>query len=151
MNSEGLGEMFEGDSADMCAGKFPLMSMGGRAEGLLCADPGARTPVGMSGNCISANSRTKIKLHSFNYSACSDYLGRERGRQASAPGLVREVGGTTSRPSAPGLARGLAGSSKHSALGLARDLARGHLLILGLVREAGRKRCSRILIMSGEV
>jgi hypothetical protein len=22
---EGLGEMFEGDSADMCAGKFPLM------------------------------------------------------------------------------------------------------------------------------
>ena len=34
MTSEGLGEMFEGDSADMCAGKFPLMSMGGRAEGL---------------------------------------------------------------------------------------------------------------------
>ena len=28
MTSEGLGEMFEGDSADMCAGKFPLMSMG---------------------------------------------------------------------------------------------------------------------------
>ena len=33
MTSEGLGEMFEGDSADMCAGKFPLMSMGGQAEG----------------------------------------------------------------------------------------------------------------------
>ena len=33
MTSEGLGEMFEGDSADMCAGKFLLMSMGGRAEG----------------------------------------------------------------------------------------------------------------------
>ena len=32
MTSEGLGEMFEGDSADMCAGKFPLVSMGGRAE-----------------------------------------------------------------------------------------------------------------------
>ena len=28
MTSEGLGEMFEGDSADTCAGKFPLMSMG---------------------------------------------------------------------------------------------------------------------------
>ena len=28
MTSEGLGEMFEGDSADMCAGKFPLVSMG---------------------------------------------------------------------------------------------------------------------------
>ena len=33
MTSEGLGEMFEGDSADMCAGKFPLLLMGGRAEG----------------------------------------------------------------------------------------------------------------------
>ncbi len=42
--------MFEGDSADMCAGKFPLVSMGGRAEGLACADPGARTPIGTSGN-----------------------------------------------------------------------------------------------------
>ena len=26
--------MFEGDSADMCADKFPLVLMGGRAEGL---------------------------------------------------------------------------------------------------------------------
>ena len=50
MTSEGLGEMFEGDSADMCAGKFPLVSMGGRAEGLACADLGARTPIGASGN-----------------------------------------------------------------------------------------------------
>ena len=55
MTSEGLGEMFEGDSADFadtCAGKFPLMSMRGRAEVLACADPGARTPIGMSGNFI---------------------------------------------------------------------------------------------------
>jgi hypothetical protein len=29
MTSEGLGEMFEGDSADTCAVKFPLTSMGG--------------------------------------------------------------------------------------------------------------------------
>ena len=49
MTSEGLGEMFEGDSADMCAGKFPLVSMGGGAEGLACADPEARTPIGASG------------------------------------------------------------------------------------------------------
>ena len=28
MTSEGLGEVFEGDYADMCAGKFPLVSMG---------------------------------------------------------------------------------------------------------------------------
>ena len=38
MTLEGLGEMFEGDSADMCAGKFPLVSMGGRANGQACAD-----------------------------------------------------------------------------------------------------------------
>ena len=50
MTSEGLGEMFEGDSADKCAGKFPLVSMGGQAEGLACADLGARTPIGASGN-----------------------------------------------------------------------------------------------------
>ena len=37
MTSEWLGEMFEGDSADTLAGKFPLVSMGGRAEGLACA------------------------------------------------------------------------------------------------------------------
>ena len=52
MTFEGLGEMFEGDSADTCAGKFPLMSMGGRAEDLACAEPGARTPFGGSGNCF---------------------------------------------------------------------------------------------------
>ena len=28
MTLERLGEMFEGDSGDMCAGKFPLTSMG---------------------------------------------------------------------------------------------------------------------------
>ena len=50
MTSEGLGEMFEGDSLDMCARKFPLKSMGGRAEGLPSADPGARTPIGVRGN-----------------------------------------------------------------------------------------------------
>ena len=49
MTSEGLGEMFECDSADMCAEKIPLVSMGGRAEGLACADPGARTHIGASG------------------------------------------------------------------------------------------------------
>ena len=43
MTSEGLGEMFEDDSADMCAGKFPLMSMGGRADRQACAD-GERGP-----------------------------------------------------------------------------------------------------------
>ena len=50
MTSEGLGEMFEGDSTDMCTGKFPLVSMGGRAEALERADLEARTPIGASGN-----------------------------------------------------------------------------------------------------
>jgi hypothetical protein len=40
----------EGHSADTGAVKFPLVSMGGRAVGLACADPGARTPIGASGN-----------------------------------------------------------------------------------------------------
>ena len=43
MTSEGLGEMFEGDSADMCARKFPLVSMGGRADRQACVD-GERGP-----------------------------------------------------------------------------------------------------------
>ena len=41
--------MFEGDSADTLTRKFPLVSMGGSAEGLACADPVARTPIGASG------------------------------------------------------------------------------------------------------
>jgi hypothetical protein len=43
MTSEGFGEMFEGYSADMCAGNFPLVSMGGRADRQACAD-GERGP-----------------------------------------------------------------------------------------------------------
>ena len=41
--SERLGEMFKGDSADMCAGKFSLVSMGGQADRQACAD-GERGP-----------------------------------------------------------------------------------------------------------
>ena len=45
MTSEGLGEMYEGDSADKCGGKFPLVLKESRAEGLACADPGANPPL----------------------------------------------------------------------------------------------------------
>ena len=38
--------MFEGDSADTCAGEFLLVPMGCRAEGLAFADLGARTTIG---------------------------------------------------------------------------------------------------------
>ena len=49
MTSEGLGVMFEGNSADTCGGKFPLVSMGVGAECPACANTGARTPIGASG------------------------------------------------------------------------------------------------------
>ena len=67
MTSEGLGEMFEGDSADTCGGKFPLTSIGGQAEGLACADPGSRTPIGASGiSRVTNNIHTKIlKIYVF--------------------------------------------------------------------------------------
>ena len=43
MTLEGMWEMFEGYSADMCAGKIPLVMICSRAEGPACADTGART------------------------------------------------------------------------------------------------------------
>ena len=64
MTSEGLGEMFEGDSADTCTGKFPLKLMGGQAKGLACADPGARTPIGVSGNLTI---KIKAKKNAIQY------------------------------------------------------------------------------------
>ena len=63
MTSEGLGEMFEGDSADTCTGKFPLVSMGGRAEGLARADPGARTPIVDSGNFLMLSDNIENYLY----------------------------------------------------------------------------------------
>jgi hypothetical protein len=50
MTLEGLGEVFKGDSADTCGGKFPLVSMGGRVNGQACADdergpPSARSEI----------------------------------------------------------------------------------------------------------
>jgi hypothetical protein len=65
--------MFEGYSADTRAGKFPLVSMGGRAEGLACADPGARTPIGASGNFLH--------LAFINYLKCSFNLDHSSGSQ----------------------------------------------------------------------
>ena len=49
MPSYGLGDMFEGDSADTCSSIFLLMSMGARVEGPPSADQEARTPIGVSG------------------------------------------------------------------------------------------------------
>ena len=46
----GSGEVFEGDFKDTCRNIFSLMLIGGRAEGLACADPGSRTPISVKGN-----------------------------------------------------------------------------------------------------
>jgi hypothetical protein len=43
MTSKEYGEVFKGDSGDRCAGKFPLESMGGQANGQAYAD-GERGP-----------------------------------------------------------------------------------------------------------
>ena len=52
--------------SDMCAEKFPLVSMGGRAEGLACTDPGARTPIGASGIFCVCMSISRPVFHSTN-------------------------------------------------------------------------------------
>ena len=79
MTSEGLGEMFEGDSADMCAGKFPLVSMGGQAEGLACADLGARTPIGASGNLSQTNGHYTFRIKGNTSKLYIFLLGTDRG------------------------------------------------------------------------
>jgi hypothetical protein len=47
--------MFIGDSADTFTGKFPLVSMGGRADTSSVRRRGARTPIGASGNIVKSN------------------------------------------------------------------------------------------------
>ena len=68
-NKNKMGKFGEIDSADTCAGKFPLVPMGGWAEGPACADTGARTPIGASGNikCLTNifTNQTLLKLASY--------------------------------------------------------------------------------------
>ena len=72
MTLQGLGEMFEGDSADTCGGKFPLASMGGRADPSSVRRRGARTPIGASGNYYKANNDLRRKLKLKHFWACLD-------------------------------------------------------------------------------
>ena len=44
MTSEGLGEVFKGDSADMCAGKFPARVDGGTSGPVKRAQTGSEDP-----------------------------------------------------------------------------------------------------------
>jgi hypothetical protein len=57
MTSEGLGEVFKGDSAVMFCRKFPLVSMGGRANGQACTD-GERGPSSAQPTIIEEVRRT---------------------------------------------------------------------------------------------
>ena len=38
---------------------------GGPVEGLLCADPGARTPIGASGNYMNAVCKTFLQIEEY--------------------------------------------------------------------------------------
>jgi hypothetical protein len=70
MTSEGLGEVFEGDSADISAGKFPLVSMGGQANGQACADGERGHP--------SARAEILSKLKIFNLCCQKLFVGSAR-------------------------------------------------------------------------
>ena len=50
LTSEKLGDMFEGDFANTCGNKFPLLSMGGQARCEASADLRVMTPIGVSRN-----------------------------------------------------------------------------------------------------
>jgi hypothetical protein len=62
MTSEGLGEVFDGDSADTCTEKFPLVSMWGRANGQACAD-GERGPPSARAEIFNNISCLRIRRH----------------------------------------------------------------------------------------
>ena len=61
MTSEGLGEMFEGDYADMCGRKFPLVSMGGRAETRERGPPSALAEI-LSFSCLGKEWKYSLEL-----------------------------------------------------------------------------------------
>ena len=70
--------MFESKSAHTRTGKFPLVSVWGRAEGLACADPGARTPIGASE--ILTKSRLSSIKKKFQFEIKKEYdLGKKVG------------------------------------------------------------------------
>ena len=62
MTSEGLGEMFEGDSADTCAGKFTLVSMGGAERRVSRAQTQERGPPSALAEFFSIVSGTQAIL-----------------------------------------------------------------------------------------
>ena len=58
MTSEGMGEMFEGNSADTFAGKFPLISIRGLSGGARVRGHGSEAP--------HQRERNKLKLRGLN-------------------------------------------------------------------------------------
>ena len=79
MTLEGLGEVFKGDSADMCAGKFPLVSMGGRADRQACADgergpPSARAELSTENQLRPGWRNEEVQRADNIYTVCTDML-----------------------------------------------------------------------------
>ena len=73
MTSEGLGEMFEGDSADTCAGKYPLTSMGSERR-VSHAQTRGEDPIGVSGIYILFSSSLPILCSNiFNFLLEQDF------------------------------------------------------------------------------
>jgi hypothetical protein len=77
MTSEGLGEVFKDDSADTYAVKFPLVSMGGRANGQACADgergpPSARAELLLCYLHIISSKQLHTCLDKYNYPIISE-------------------------------------------------------------------------------
>jgi hypothetical protein len=58
----------------MSGEKFPLVSMGGRVESPTCADPGARTPIGASGNFICSTVSQWYNGVSLTFNQCWFFL-----------------------------------------------------------------------------
>ena len=63
MTSERLGEMFKGDSADMCTKQILLVSMGEQADLSSVHRRGARTPIGASENYLLNCSMFSLIFH----------------------------------------------------------------------------------------
>ena len=55
--------MFEGYTAEICVKAFPHMLMGAERECHTCADMGARTPIGVSGNSFFFSLKTLLFYH----------------------------------------------------------------------------------------
>jgi hypothetical protein len=84
MTFEGLKRCLK--MTDMFARKCPLVSIGVRAEGLECADQGARTPIGASGILLKTFSIMVATLLYRGFSIHSRKVFRSFSKRIGVPG-----------------------------------------------------------------